>query len=408
MKILVADDEPVARRVLTAFLARTGHEILVAEDGTQALKLAQAQKEPYLAIVDWIMPGLTGVQVCAGIRSAVTKFRPYIIMLSAKADKADVAAALDVGADDYLSKPFNPGELMARLRVAERTVVYQMELQKQIGQLESLIGRYNLLGEMLCHPATLMPVDAPAAAVAPGVPSAGASTAAAKLEVTDAQLDGIVNRALAALKLGMARFRGTCPAESRGTEYVSWAGVILLREQVHYDLLLQMDKPVAEALYSKALRRPPASDRDTLRFLSEIQTVVVSGVRSALQSKDIESLQPFLSAAIGQERVARMPELKSGTLSRRYDVEGGTLLFTLHRTDSRVLSKLPSQLRQTDVLAEAFPPPEVNEIPLLNRGVVLTDRFIEKLTSFSEVGTLSIPVFEKSPLASLFGAEAGM
>jgi DNA-binding response OmpR family regulator len=152
MKILIADDERIARKVLEAFLLKEKYEVVLAEDGASALKAALTFTEPYIAILDWVMPGLTGPQVCVCLRSPKLKIRPYIIVLSARSDKGDIAAVLDAGADDFLTKPFNQVELLARLRVAGRALHYHADLRQQIGQLEALVQRYTLPDVVLVPP----------------------------------------------------------------------------------------------------------------------------------------------------------------------------------------------------------------------------------------------------------------
>src|SRR5688572_14849966 len=148
MKILVADDDALIRRLLSALLTKLGHEVETAEDGDAAWKVLENSNPPAIAILDWVMPGLSGIEVCKKLRSHPAKSRTYVLLLSAKAEKQDVIAGLDSGADDYLPKPFDPMALMARLRVAQRIIAYQQELQKHIGEMETLLQRYNLLGEM--------------------------------------------------------------------------------------------------------------------------------------------------------------------------------------------------------------------------------------------------------------------
>jgi DNA-binding response OmpR family regulator len=136
-QILIADDDPVAQKVLRTILQQAGYTVQSANDGETALRTLLQPDAPLIAIVDWMMPGLNGPDLCTKLRAINLRLRPYIIMLSGKADKAEIAAALDAGADDYLSKPFNRMEFLARLRVAGRMVQAQIKLQKYIAHLES-------------------------------------------------------------------------------------------------------------------------------------------------------------------------------------------------------------------------------------------------------------------------------
>ena len=149
MKILVADDDPVLRRLLQSFLTESGHGVIEAKDGTEAWQILQAQGAPRLAVLDWMMPGMDGVEVCREVRKRVAQPYAYIILLTAKDDKLDVIDGLEAGADDYLTKPFNPQELEARLRVGKRVLdlednlVAARELMHYKATHDGLTGLWN-------------------------------------------------------------------------------------------------------------------------------------------------------------------------------------------------------------------------------------------------------------------------
>lgn len=128
VRILVAEDDPVSRRVLEVFLKKRGFEVLTASNGTEALEILEKEDGPRLALLDWMMPGLEGVQVCQRVRARNSQAYVYILLLSAKIQKEDFLRGLDSGADDYLTKPFDPQELHARLRVGLRILNLQDSL----------------------------------------------------------------------------------------------------------------------------------------------------------------------------------------------------------------------------------------------------------------------------------------
>ncbi|MCG6537838.1 MAG: response regulator transcription factor, partial [Syntrophales bacterium LBB04] len=115
MKILIAEDDFTSRTVLTGVLKKYGHEIVVTENGATAWEAMQQADAPKLAILDWMMPELDGLEVCRRVRALETAQPPYLIMLTAKVAKEDIIAGLEAGADDYLAKPFDPRELRARV-----------------------------------------------------------------------------------------------------------------------------------------------------------------------------------------------------------------------------------------------------------------------------------------------------
>ena len=120
MKILIADDDPLSRRLLEKTLERVGYEVISVPDGRQAVKSLSATDAPRLALLDWMMPELDGPGVCREIRNRRDQNYVYIILLTSRQSKEDTVEGLESGADDYLVKPFNADELKARLRTGER------------------------------------------------------------------------------------------------------------------------------------------------------------------------------------------------------------------------------------------------------------------------------------------------
>ena len=119
MKVLIADDEAVSRRLLQATLKRWGYDVLVASDGCEALQALQVPDGPKLVIFDWMMPGLDGIQLCREVRARQQEPYTYILLLTGKRHQQDVVEGLSAGADDYITKPFDPQELKVRLRAGK-------------------------------------------------------------------------------------------------------------------------------------------------------------------------------------------------------------------------------------------------------------------------------------------------
>jgi len=128
MKILVADDDPVSCRLLESLLRKWSYEVLVVHDGTEAWSALQADDAPRLALLDWMMPGMDGLEVCRRVRSRPSKPYVYTMLLTANDKIRNVVEGLDSGADDYVVKPFHPEELKARLRVGTRMLNLESNL----------------------------------------------------------------------------------------------------------------------------------------------------------------------------------------------------------------------------------------------------------------------------------------
>jgi len=154
MKILVAEDDTVSRRLLQATLQKWGYEVVAANDGMQAWELLQSSQPPKLAVLDWMMPELDGVEICRKVRGQISKPYTYILLLTARGQRGDLIAALDAGADDFISKPFDPHELKGRLRAGERIIDLQDELIKTREELHYL-ATHDSLTHLLNRPAVL-------------------------------------------------------------------------------------------------------------------------------------------------------------------------------------------------------------------------------------------------------------
>jgi diguanylate cyclase (GGDEF)-like protein len=130
MRILIADDDLTSRLVLAGVLGKHGHEVVATVDGTEAWEAMRRPDAPALAILDWMMPGLSGVEVCRLVRGLQSDQPPYLVILTSRGEKTDIVEGLEAGADDYLAKPFDPGELRARVDVGRRIIELQARLRE--------------------------------------------------------------------------------------------------------------------------------------------------------------------------------------------------------------------------------------------------------------------------------------
>lgn len=148
MKILVAEDDLASRRVLETTLQKWGYDVVSVSDGAEAWAILSSEGAPPLAILDWMMPELDGIELCRRVREVIQ--RPtYIILLTARGSKEDIVVGLQSGADDYITKPFDREELRARLQVGVRIVMLQMELAERVAQLQEALARVKQLQGLL-------------------------------------------------------------------------------------------------------------------------------------------------------------------------------------------------------------------------------------------------------------------
>jgi two-component system, cell cycle response regulator len=128
MKILIAEDDHVSRRLLEAHLGKWGYQVVAARDGDEAWAILSAPDAPRLAILDWMMPGMDGTELCTRVRKEGQEPYTYLILLTALSGEENLCIGMDSGADDYLTKPFKVNELRVRLRAGRRIVDLQDEL----------------------------------------------------------------------------------------------------------------------------------------------------------------------------------------------------------------------------------------------------------------------------------------
>src|SRR5262245_18048176 len=243
MKILVADDDALIRRLLVALLTKLGHEVDAVEEGCAAQKALEVADPPDLAILDWIMPGINGVEICRKLRARNAKSRTYLLLLSAKADRNDVISGLDAGADDYLVKPFDPMSLLARLRVAQRTIDYQQELQQHIVDMQALLKRYNLLAELFSKQGRS---DTEQLQLGRPIPS--------PVKLGAERVNQMLVHGLADIGLGKAEAHSLEKNQetSQGV-FSAWVPMILMPEGLWVDFLLEADDRSAVAQFEALL-----------------------------------------------------------------------------------------------------------------------------------------------------------
>ncbi|MCI0624078.1 MAG: response regulator [Acidobacteria bacterium] len=147
--VLIAEDDPTSKRLLQATLEKWGYAVEAYCDGQQAWAALQRDEAPPLAILDWMMPGIDGLEICRRLRALPQHRLCHVILLTAKGQTEDLAEGLGSGADDYVTKPFDPRELKARLQVGVRLLHLQEALARRVSELEEALAQVNLLQGLL-------------------------------------------------------------------------------------------------------------------------------------------------------------------------------------------------------------------------------------------------------------------
>ena len=153
MKILIAEDEFTTRMMVQVCLENWGYRVESVTNGEEAWARLQKADAPHIAILDWEMPVLDGLEVCRRVKEMDVENPPYVILLTSRDSKVDIIRGFDAGADDYMTKPFNDNELRARTRVAERLVRTQSSLSESVAELREALNQLEMLesGVKVCR-----------------------------------------------------------------------------------------------------------------------------------------------------------------------------------------------------------------------------------------------------------------
>jgi len=146
MRVLAAEDNPVFQSMLRTMLTKWGYQPVIARSGTEAWRILEGEDAPRLAVLDWMMPGVDGVEICRRVRGANREPYIYILLLTARTESQDLIEGMDAGADDYLTKPFNAHELRVRLHAGRRILDLQQELLKTREELRQQATHDGLTG----------------------------------------------------------------------------------------------------------------------------------------------------------------------------------------------------------------------------------------------------------------------
>jgi len=149
MDVLIAEDDRVTGEILARTLQRWSYETTVVSDGTQAWEYLRTATTPTLAILDWMMPGIDGPDVCRRVRAELPLANMYLLLVTAREGRGDVIAGLDAGADDYIIKPFDPDELRARVAVGVRVLGLQQKLAERVAELQDALTNVKQLRGLL-------------------------------------------------------------------------------------------------------------------------------------------------------------------------------------------------------------------------------------------------------------------
>ncbi|KAF0180966.1 MAG: response regulator receiver [Limisphaerales bacterium] len=380
MKILLADDDEISRKIIASFLARFGYESLVVQNGAEAWEILQTPAAPPLAICDWMMPRMTGPEVCARLRAIKQPVRTYVILLSSRNTKLDIVKGLDAGADDYIVKPCDLTELQARLRVALRSLKYEEQLRKTIAEYDALIRRHTMLGEMAGHqvaaqPASTVTVASAPAAVAPPAPAP--------------DLGALLCEAIREIGLGQAQLDSN-PEPAGPADFSVVLPAYVKRDAEWVDLRLDITRGGAHALCRTVLRRPANSEHELLGVLAEAVHLLL-GARSLARAKQALGLVPVLPPVAARSDALPKP---AAAPAQRFALKLADL--TIHAakfaTPAVVKHKSLPQLQVGDLVVDAARASGEAEHVLLSAGEIITPHRLGMLAELPAAQAQSLTI----------------
>ena len=156
MRLLIADDDPNTVNLLRKYLMLWNYEVVAVSNGSEAIEIINGNDPPQLIVLDWLMPDINGIEVIKKVRLRDSANPPYIILFTVRDEKGAIIEGLEMGADDYITKPFDKDEFRARIRVGERVVQLQNSLSDRIRQLQEAVSQIKSLRGIIpicsyCH-----------------------------------------------------------------------------------------------------------------------------------------------------------------------------------------------------------------------------------------------------------------
>jgi phosphoserine phosphatase RsbU/P len=276
-KVLVAEDSLTQRKLLMALLKQLSLEPIEAHDGTEALDHLLRPDGPRLALIDWEMPGFSGVEVCKKVREANLSIRPHLILVTGRSERSDVVLALEAGADDYLTKPPHPAELQARVQVGLRNVTLQHELKQRIEQLEGTLRRLEVVSG----------VAAQSAGKTAAIAARREGSLRPELEVLDA-VRALPQRFASVL----STFRVT-PTVPEVAELWAHLSLALPSQGAWLDVTLEVSRRLAGAAFNRLSGNIATSDQSLLDGVADVLTLVMRGFHEQLEELGIAVLKPL-------------------------------------------------------------------------------------------------------------------
>lgn len=367
MKVLVADDNEMQRRLFGGLLKDLGLEIVEAASGADALDQLLRADGPHVALLDWEMPALSGVEVVQKVREASLDVRPHLLLVTARTDRADVVQALQAGADDFISKPPHPPELRARVMVGVRNVKLQQELQVRIDELKSTLRRLDVVGAL-------------AAQAAPQGPRAAKEGA---LQPATEALDAV--RGLPERMASVIGNLGEATGQHGRPELWAHLALALPQQGSWLDVTLEVSRALASAAVEKLIGQRAANDQALLDAVGDVLTLVMRGFQQQLEAHGVSSLKPYPSRGfVGTVQAPATPFAQA--------LAHGGWTLRLFETPAEARAAPFASLEPGSMLVSSLVPPHLPTVEVLAKATVLKPSYLTRAASFFKGDAVSTPV----------------
>lgn len=380
MNVLVADNDINAQKVMHAFMRSQDFAVEFAKDGDHLLERMGTEDAPGLLIIESAFDGGRGMDLCRELRSRSLPKRPFIFMFSAKNSVEEICRALDSGADDFLSKPFNVAITKLRLRAVMRMLDHQTELQLRLDESLKTNERNQLVQEMLGSESGKRAEKSQTEQASNLLWEATPESDLLSLSLQE--LNFLLTSSLMPKSLAVESVRiSTESIEPGSFPCMAWCAQVLREKGCWVDFMLLGKQQGVSELFQTCLGRRHNAPAELDFFLSEIVHAIGKVFGRLCSARGISCLQPFnpLGRSSFYERLPFSPDVRRFELT----VDGIELRFFMDIAGCSEKSLLIEQLRERDVLAEPFSPSE-DALPLLPAGAIVTARYLEKLRHLCE------------------------
>ncbi|HCJ11912.1 MAG: hypothetical protein A2Y14_02305 [Verrucomicrobia bacterium GWF2_51_19] len=396
MKIILAEDNPVDGLVIKDLLSSTPHDVEYCSDGKTALDKLMHQTSPVIAILDWQMPGISGLQICEELIKNNLKTHVYLIICSGTSEKNDIFKALRSGADDYISKPIQQTELLARLRTAERILGYRDALDQKEFELRELIRRNNMLSALALSTEEPPVVENKFK----GDPSFLDGTSLGQI-YSILKIDQIVCRTFS--QLGCKHASSILQMDANFDDMpkplcVGWAPIVF--NNYWMDIAIVATAKDARSITEQVLKKDMVSDDDIQDFLAEATNVVLSGFHKELEENNIPSLLPEIPQSLTSLSFNDYAKMALG-IAFKFEFQSEHVFLRLFLHDDQIRQKDYRDLANHDILCEPAISLYDNTVKLIPEATPLNKELLKQIGEWVFTKTLAreFKVLEPSLLA---------